>query len=120
MLSLFKKITNTIESEARILDLFIQEYLKDILEKEATLHHLPHARNEDSEPIATLVYEITKQEVLALQQEMWDICERVIHEEGLWYMGIINFSGRRVGFYLGIGHEVEHEWARFWLEPGLS
>lgn len=120
MLSLFKKITNTFQSEARILENFIQEHLEHILESEAELHHIPHARNEESDPIPTLVYKITKQEVEILRQELWDVCDRVIHEDGLWYMGIMNFSGRRVGFYLGMSYELEHEWARFWLEPGLS
>lgn len=116
MLSLFKKVTRKYKSETCILEEFIENYSKHLSPESAEFHHVPHVRNQESDPIPTMVYKVTPEEVKILKNELWDTCERVIHEEGAYYMGIIHYAGRKIGFYLGLSHELEHEWARFWVE----
>lgn len=116
MLSLFKKVKNSFKSETCILEEFVEHHGLHIAESDREFHAVPHVRNEESEPLTTLVYRVTKQEVEMLKKELWHICDKVIHEDGLWYMGNIQYAGRQVGFYLGMSHELDHEWARFWLE----
>ncbi len=121
MLSLFKKVTGMLQTEAMIIEDFINTHTP-LLQTSAPRHHkVPHIPSHEAKNHKkVLTYHLTKDECNALKEHLLPKGSFVTGESEESWFGKILHEGQMIGIYLGKSYEYETFWARFWLEEEVS
>lgn len=117
MLSLFKKVTRMLQTEAKIIEDFINVHAPFLQTYNPRHHFVPHVPSHETTNHKKIVtYNLTEEECNALKEQLLPKAALVTGESEESWFGKILHEGQMIGVYLGRSYEYETFWARFWLE----